>query len=908
MLRECLRTSLTILITSWILLSGIIIIPVSSLDVEGQQARGSSNFTEEFYMTAHMDSNKTDVVGWGNGGIELVKRPKVTDLSLVGTCKTPEWADGVYVKGDYAYVGTSGSGLQIINIEDPSNPIIVGNCDPPSGVGKVHIVGNYAYVTGGYKNGSDLFKGLFVINITDPINPKLVGYCETPDYPYSLFVIDDYVYITNFEYVVDPRKRGGGIGLTVIDITDPTSPISISTLGLFDYPYDIYVSGNYAYIAGYDTIGLEIIDITNPKNLSHIGRYFTLGRAKGVYVQGNYAYVADELYGLFIINILDPKNPLLEGTYDLNFFSWNIHVAGNYAYISGPNIGLQVINVSNPMNPALAAYWNEPDPTNHNFTNDVFVLGDCAYVTNASGLQIIEIWFTNEMRYDFSGFARSIEIDTTNKYIYNAKLTCENDIPPETEIKYYLSADGGEHWELVTSDIEHHFKNPGNDLRWKAILTTSNGLVTPKISKISIIYEFDSTPPDSEVELIIPSWHNSTMFKIRWYVEDDHYITNISLFYRYSVNNITWTKWQEYLYNNTLSSTSQNGSFSFIAPNGDGYYEFYTIANDLSGNLESMPLVADAIAGVDTSWPAVNPPEAYGIYNNTGTINWSWIPAADTGSGIVGYYVCVSTTLGGSDVVNDSFTTNNWYQISGLQNNNTYYCKIKAKNGVGTVGSYRNGDFVTIDTLPPYLLSIIINNNENETLTLKVNLTLNATDYLSGVDQMSFSSDELNWSAWEPFKPLKSYILPSGNGPKTVYFKVKDHADNIALPVSGSIILNIPESINDTDNDSIPDSLDDDTDNDGYNDTIEDLIGTNPLDPNSTPADVDKDYIPDSLDPDIDGDGKLNDEDQYPYNPKRWEEDETNIDLFLTILIVATAIMIILIVINIKKYFPLGKK
>ena len=887
MLREQIRTSLTILITSWILLSGVIIMPVSLQEVEGQEARGSSNFTEDFYMTAYMDGNKTDVVGWGSGSIELLKKPKVTDLSLTGSCNTPKMAMGIFVEGNYAYVGTSGSGLYVINITDPTNPFIVGNYDAPVNVWGVYIVENYAYISSDYTTW-----GLLIINITNPLNPTLEGFCDTPAPSYGLHVVGNYAYVTfceGFGY-------GEGTGLKVIDITDPKNPISVYTYYTIDYTYDVYILNDYAYIAEYEFGGLEIINITDPKNLNHVGRYDTLGRAKGVYVEGNYAYIADHYgNGLQVIDVSDPTNPTLVSSYSLYGFSNFLQVVKNYVYISGTDLGLQVINITHSNNPTLAARWNIPDPANHNFTNDVFVMGNYAYVANASGLQIIEIWFSDEKRYQTSGIAQSLKIDTTNNYIYHASLTCENNIPSDTSIQYYLSADGGDHWDLVTPEIEHSFKNPGNDLRWKAILSTSNYSVTPTISKISISYEFDTTTPDSKVELIVPYWHNSTRFDIGWKAIDNYNLENLTLFYRYSIDNITWTDWIEYSYNKTVTGTFQNGNFSFIATMGDGYYWFCTVGIDLSGNLESIPLLADAIAGVDTSWPSVNPPEAYGKYNNAGTVKWSWVPSPDTGSGIIGYYVCIGTTIGGSEIVKDDFTTNNWYQISGLQNNNTYYCKIKAKNGARTIGSYRNGDFVTVDTMPPYLLSILINNGANETHILFVNLTLKATDYPSGVDQMSFSSNGVNWSAWESFSPTKSYTLPSGNGLKTVYFKVKDKAGNIAPPVSDTIILNIPESINDTDND-------------GYNDNIEDLVGTNPYDPNSIPADLDKDYIPDLFDPDIDGDGKLNEDDQYPYNPKKWKEDETDIELYLTILIIAFAIMIILIIINIKKYFRFGKK
>ena len=72
-----------------------------------------------------------------------------------------------------------------------------------------------------------------------------------------------------------------------------------------------------------------------------------------------------------------------------------------------------------------------------------------------------------------------------------------------------------------------------------------------------------------------------------------------------------------------------------------------------------------------------------------------------------------------------------------------------------------------------------------------VSLQINATDNLSGVDMLSFSTDGNDWGLWEDYIETKSYELSSGNGEKIIYFRVKDRVGNIASPVSATIVLNI---------------------------------------------------------------------------------------------------------------------
>ncbi|WP_455391618.1 Kelch repeat-containing protein [[Eubacterium] cellulosolvens] len=97
-------------------------------------------------------------------------------------------------------------------------------------------------------------------------------------------------------------------------------------------------------------------------------------------------------------------------------------------------------------------------------------------------------------------------------------------------------------------------------------------------------------------------------------------------------------------------------------------------------------------------------------------------------------------------------------------------------------------DSIVLDTTAPTELSIVINNGAEFTNTDEVDLILSANDSLSGVSEMSFSSDGVAWTGWEKFAGERAFTLPPNDGEKTVHFRVKDLVDNVAGK-TGSIIL-----------------------------------------------------------------------------------------------------------------------
>lgn len=100
---------------------------------------------------------------------------------------------------------------------------------------------------------------------------------------------------------------------------------------------------------------------------------------------------------------------------------------------------------------------------------------------------------------------------------------------------------------------------------------------------------------------------------------------------------------------------------------------------------------------------------------------------------------------------------------------------------------------LTLDTLAPAGLAVVLNDGAiyttNPVVTLKATVTDAATTgyqmKIWGVDGVA---DEAT-AAWETFAPEKSITLPTGDGLKTVYVKVRDDVGNETAAVSDTITL-----------------------------------------------------------------------------------------------------------------------
>ena len=272
----------------------------------------------------------------------------------------------VAVSGNYAYVVSYSNNLNVIDISNPILPVIKSTLNNGDGGAQlirptsIIISGNYAYIaTNGHNN-------VEIVDISDPMHPihKSVYSLGSLSMPSSIFISGNYMYLTYTCLCT------GGDGFQIVDISNPALPVLKSTLsdgtGGADIstPRSVFVSGNYAYIASWNTKSLEIVDISDPAHPVHKGKLTTgFGGANFtpnyIFVSGNYAYITSWVgETLEIVDVSDPANPVHKGSLANNIggsalsYPSSVFVSENYAYVSSyMSNALEIVDISDPTFP-----------------------------------------------------------------------------------------------------------------------------------------------------------------------------------------------------------------------------------------------------------------------------------------------------------------------------------------------------------------------------------------------------------------------------------------------------------------------------------------------------------------------------------------------------------------------------
>lgn len=106
------------------------------------------------------------------------------------------------------------------------------------------------------------------------------------------------------------------------------------------------------------------------------------------------------------------------------------------------------------------------------------------------------------------------------------------------------------------------------------------------------------------------------------------------------------------------------------------------------------------------------------------------------------------------------------------------------------MASYFN---LTLDTLASQGLTIKLNNGSQYTTSKNVTLSLSVSDTSTSGYQMKIwgidGASSEDSASWETFASTKSIALPTGDGLKTVYVKVRDDVFNETAAASATITL-----------------------------------------------------------------------------------------------------------------------
>jgi hypothetical protein len=615
--------------------------------------------------TAVFISGRNIYIADGNTGLQILRIKDLVGATGAGSYNTPDNALGIFVSGDYAYVADRASGVQIININDPTNPSYSNVYNTPDEANAVFISGDYAYI-------ADAASGLQVIDISDPTTPIFVDSYNTPGTATDVVISGDFAYIAD-----------GTSGLQVLDISDPTNVTFVNSSNTPSYAYELSISGDYAYIAD-GLSGLQVINISDPASPTSAGSYNTPNLASDVFISGNVAYIADYSTGLISLNITNPTNPTYLDTVSTSGNAMGVVISGDYAYVMANLWGMVLVDISDPSSLIVNYFYYTTVSTLYG----VVVSGDYAFLAaGANGLVTVEVMRNRYRQHEPMAIAQSLTIFSGSSLVslVSANLTIFQLTPPSTSIEYYLSADNGLNWELVTPGNEHVFITIGNKLRWKANLTTSNALNSPIIYNLSISFKTGINSPAHISPTNGATSHDSTP-TFAW-----QSIINVSM-YLIQIDTLPSFDTIE-LINKTVFSPS----FSPSSPLSDGTWYWRVGAFDSEGDIEyfsdpyniiifyiplSSPTLISPINDSDTS-------------DNTPMFSWSEVTVA------VNYTLQLDTlsAFSSPDLITINGIGSTSHQLATPLLDGTWYWRVFAFDSDGNQGPYSMNYILNIDTV-----------------------------------------------------------------------------------------------------------------------------------------------------------------------------------------------------------------
>jgi hypothetical protein len=278
------------------------------------------------------------------------------------------------------FVAGTRTGLLAYDATDPDNAFELGGYSPPIRAHCVDAVGSFAAVGGGVDGERHTFH---MVDASDPAVPQVISNYKTSH------SVADVIFDGTLAFL-------GGNGVEVLDLSDPTDPVSLAKIDGLGLVRSLKVVDTILYAVAYQG-GMSILDIQDPTSpqvllARHDGQgsqWFDLA------VDGSYAYLVKS-GGFFVYNVQTSSSPLFVSSLPLDFGPtlpytlMKIEIKGEKAIIAGGSRnGVVVIDLSDPANPKLDLdYFVNGDKT------DLEIEGGIGFFAAGrdGGLQILDLF------------------------------------------------------------------------------------------------------------------------------------------------------------------------------------------------------------------------------------------------------------------------------------------------------------------------------------------------------------------------------------------------------------------------------------------------------------------------------------------------------------------------------------
>ncbi|MFH1821890.1 MAG: hypothetical protein ABH852_05585 [Methanobacteriota archaeon] len=123
-------------------------------------------------------------------------------------------------------------------------------------------------------------------------------------------------------------------------------------------------------------------------------------------------------------------------------------------------------------------------------------------------------------------------------------------------------------------------------------------------------------------------------------------------------------------------------------------------------------------------------------------------------------------------------------QSEALSYGTMYYWRVQGANAAGS-GNWSLARALTAKLTAPKVTGFQTAEGAKYINSANIQLTISALN----AARMSFSSDGIIWSDWEPYQTSKSYTLSAPDGLKNIYIRVRDTAGDIGQSAVASVIF-----------------------------------------------------------------------------------------------------------------------
>jgi hypothetical protein len=230
--------------------------------------------------------------------------------------------------GNYVYLVTENL-LIVVDVSTSSSPHVEGQVTLPGGntAEGLYVSGSSAYVPMYVAGNTGIF---YMVNVATPSAPTILGSKTTPYPAYSISAVVKGA--NTFAYVGCDLSTSHYI--YVFNVTNPASiPAATTSFAALAKPWDIVVSGLYAYVA-MDTSDLRILNAPDDGSLSSLTSLAISGTVTALSLVGTNLYVCGGTGGLSVVDVTTPGSPVLGATFDSPGTAADVAVSGSSVFLA----------------------------------------------------------------------------------------------------------------------------------------------------------------------------------------------------------------------------------------------------------------------------------------------------------------------------------------------------------------------------------------------------------------------------------------------------------------------------------------------------------------------------------------------------------------------------------------------